>query len=273
MLASCGKGSVKLWEIETGKLRMHMIVDSWVRCVAFSPDGKLLVSADETGAITMWDMPAGKQRAVLNGHKQFVLSMAFSPNGKSLATFSNDDTIKIWEMPSSKLLRTINGAHSGVGGALAFSTDGKTLASGAGGSITLWDPGTGTEKITLKQPGYLWSLAFSPDGKLLASGGGSGEAECRLWDVAKFKHWAKLDGHGLGVKSVAFSPDGKLMASGSSDKTVKLWLVATTTELVSLKFENPINKVVFSAGGKLLAVADRGELGVVTLWDMRAMAK
>src|ERR1019366_7595638 len=118
---------------------------------------------------------------------------------------------------------------------VAFSPDGKTLASGGAdaagksgrtgppdGDIVLWDVATGKPKAVLKGHAHtVFTLAFSPDGKTLASG--SGDNTVKLWDVATCNNTATLEGHTAFVKTVAFSPGGKMLASGSNDKTIKLW--------------------------------------------------
>src|SRR6267142_4217503 len=135
---------------------------------------------------------------------------------------------------------------------VAFSPDGKTLASG----IKLWDVASGKELKTLS--GAFDSVAFSPDGKTLASGGGGPGGPIKLWDVASGQELKILMGHSNSVVSVAFSPDGKTLASGSLDDTIKLWDVASGQELKALKGKtystyNPVHSVAFSADGKTLA--------------------
>jgi WD40 repeat protein len=106
---------------------------------------------------------------------------------------------------------------------VAFSPDGKTLASGGGaihageynpGELKLWDVATGKERATLKGHTIVVSVAFSPDGKTLASG--SQDETVKLWDVATGKERATLKGHTSGVMSVAYSPDGETLALGQS---------------------------------------------------------
>jgi WD40 repeat protein len=114
---------------------------------------------------------------------------------------------------------------------VAFSPDGKTLASVSGDRIKLWDMASGKKTIVLHVPPGATSVAFSPDGKILASGCGdssfgSGGKAIKLWDVATGKNVATLDGHTEDVKAVAFRPDGKILASGSYDRTIKLWDVS-----------------------------------------------
>jgi WD40 repeat protein len=127
--------------------------------------------------------------------------------------------------------------HDGVVTSVAYSPDGKTLASGGqDGTIKLWDVATGKERATFQgHPVSDWvtSVAYSPDGKTLASG--SGET-IKLWDVATGKEQATLNnGHTASVKSVTYSPDGKTLASAGRDQTIKLWDVATGREKATLK--------------------------------------
>lgn len=109
---------------------------------------------------------------------------------------------------------------------LAFSPDGRTLASGSRGNVELWDVKSGEKVRTLKraEPQYgVWgcAIAFSPDGKTLASGFGNGAVI--LWNVGSGEELRTLGGHTGIVNTLAFSTDGRVLASGSEDHTVRLW--------------------------------------------------
>ncbi len=114
--------------------------------------------------------------------KATVSAAAFSADGKIPATATSKN-IKLWEVATGKELATLNG-HTDLVWSLAFSPDGKTLASGSwDNTIKLWDVASGKERSTLKgHTDEVWCVAYSPDGKLLVTG--SKDKTIRLWDLA-----------------------------------------------------------------------------------------
>ncbi|OKH49391.1 nSTAND1 domain-containing NTPase [Scytonema sp. HK-05] len=157
--------------------------------------------------------------------------------------------------------------HSSQVMSIAFSRDGKTIASGSyDNTIKLWDVVTGKQIITLNgHSGQVNSVEFSRDGKTLASG--SYDNTIKLWDVVTGKKLKTLNGHSGAVTSVAFSPDGKTIASGSSDNTIKLWDVALGKQFKTLNgHTNHILSVVFSPDGKTIASGSSDN--TIKLWDV-----
>ncbi|MHB8897805.1 MAG: HEAT repeat domain-containing protein [Thermoguttaceae bacterium] len=154
--------------------------------------------------------------------------------------------------------------------AVAFSPDGKTLASGSwDGTVKLWNPIAGTSVATL--PGHesaISCVAFSPDGKILATAG-PWESTLKFWDLVtreKMPLEAKEDGSSYGINAMAFSPDGKTVAVSCSDHTAKLLDVATRQLRTSFKgHTHSVLSVAFSPDGTTLATGcfDYG----VKLWD------
>ena len=183
---------------------------------------------------------------------------------------AGDDTIRLWDVATGRPIGNPLTGHTDQVLSVAFSPDGKTLASGSvDDTVRLWDVATGRP---IGQPltghaGAVDSVAFSPDGKTLASG--SADDTIRLWDVATGRPIGQpLTGHTDEVNSVAFSPDGKTLASGSLDDTVRLWDVATGRPIGKplTGHTEAVWSVAFSPDGKTLASGSSDD--TVRLWDV-----
>ncbi|MEH2421798.1 MAG: serine/threonine-protein kinase [Nostoc sp.] len=159
--------------------------------------------------------------------------------------------------------------HSSDVNSVAFSPDGKTLASGSDDqTIKLWNLASGQEIHTLEgHSNWIWTVAFSPDGKTLASG--SADKTIKLWNLETGKLIRTLQGHSDGVSSVAFSPDGKTLASGgaSKDMKIKLWNLETGKLIRTLEgHTNGVVSVVFSPDRKTLASGSWDK--TIKLWNL-----
>jgi WD40 repeat protein/energy-coupling factor transporter ATP-binding protein EcfA2 len=252
-----------------------------VNTVAFSPDGKTLASGSGDNTIILWDVATGQPIGQpLRGHTSSVLTVAFSPDGETLASGSCENNneilncrkgkIILWDVATGQPIGQPLTGHAGGVSSVAFSPDGKTLASGSyDKTIILWDMATG-HPIGLPLTGHtdvVTSVAFSPDGKTLASG--SYDHTIILWDAGTRQPIGQpLTGHTDIVNSVAFSPDGKTLASGGYDKTIILWDVATSRPLGQpLKgHTDVVNSVAFSPDGKTLASGSADK--TIILWDV-----
>jgi len=157
--------------------------------------------------------------------------------------------------------------HTSAVNSVAFSPDGKTLASASwDNTIKLWNISTGKLISTfIGHTDAVSSVAFSPDGKTLASA--SLDKTIILWNISTGKPISTLTGHTGAVWGVAFSPDGKTLASASWDKTIILWNISTG-KLIStfIGHSNTVSSVAFSPDGKTLASASLDK--TIILWNI-----
>ncbi|MCL2805159.1 MAG: caspase family protein [Treponema sp.] len=237
---------------------------SEVYSVAFSPDGRHVVSGAGDSTIKLWNVATGREIRTFSGHSSNVFCIAFSPDGRQVISGSYDETIKIWDVTTGREIKTIG--HTGGVGSVAFSPDAKQIISSSfGGTIKIWDAGTSREIRNLEHTGGVSSIAFSPDGKQIISG--SYDKTIKLWDLSTGREIRTFSGHGDVVNSVAFSPDGRQILSGSSDKTIKLWDLSTGREIRTFSGHGDrVSSVVFSPNGRQIISGSSGK--TLKLWDL-----
>ncbi|MDE0636019.1 MAG: WD40 repeat domain-containing protein [Candidatus Poribacteria bacterium] len=279
-------GFICLWETATGKASNYFFniwgeegtvlvpkhIDA-IRGLAYSPDGKILVSIcdGDSDAVHLWEATTGKYIQLLysvEGEMDSVESIAFSPDGRTLAIGSGTGGIDLWNMTETEALpQYLDGYHRWEVLSLAFSQDGALLAScGRDSTVRLWDMETNKHLRTfIGHKDDVFSVAFSPDGKTLAS---SSKEAVRLWNTEGEEHLRFVITH-TAILDVAFSPDGKTLASGHEDNTVGLWDAKTGKSLNTLiGHKGEVSNVAFSPDGKTLA-SSGNEDKTVRLWDTK----
>ncbi|MDA0834156.1 MAG: WD40 repeat domain-containing protein [Planctomycetota bacterium] len=202
-------------------------------------------------------------------------SITFSPDRDDVACVDLDGTVLIWDVRTGKAVKTLRPTashpYTHVFGAMAFSPDGKTIASGNAGAIVLWDRKTGKERSILNfQDSDITSLAFALDGNCLAIGTTDGMVH--LWDLVNGQLRASLAGQEDGVYMVAFSPDAKILAiPDKKEGQVSLWDVATGQKVKTLNHSDSlVAAIFFSQDGKTLICSSGYKTG---FWDVASGAR
>jgi WD40 repeat protein/DNA-binding SARP family transcriptional activator len=276
-LVSCGQDrTIRLWDAATGESRgiLHAYKDGFPTKLAFSPDGRLLVSSNSHGYLDFWRFPEAKRwgSSLLLEPKSMPHNLAFSPDGQLLAC-SGVKWLYLWRVnlddtPPLQLWQVLREGSSVIAG-LAFSPDGQLLASGSNDeSIKIWEAASGRQHHSFFGPRRgIRSLALTADGSRLAVG--AADAAVHIWPLAQPQpeYLAQtLRGPWERVHSVAFSPDGQKLFISSELGGLSVTELETgrQTRLFSTG-EGAMGKLALNTSGRWLACAQGTS---IYLWEL-----
>jgi RNA polymerase sigma factor (sigma-70 family) len=269
VVTASGDNTVRLWDPATGKQRLCLVHDGWIRDIALSPDGTRLASSSLDDTVGLWDMATGKRIYRLAGHGQLGgrRAVAFTPDGKAFLSWGDDNYLRKWDVRTGKAVseHTIRPGGVklateddeprerellGLGGGIEdgrFSPGGKHLLLRAGNHFFVVDAGTGKELRKFPaEGGHLIGKAVSPDGKLLLTSTWGEPVQIRLpngmmrystaknhpiiwYDLTTGKPRSRIFLPEEGAGPVAFAPNGKLFAAASSRPKGVIRLVEVAT--------------------------------------------
>jgi WD40 repeat protein len=239
---------------QTAQAQTARVTGSAILSVAWSPDGRELVTGSQDTTAIVWDVTTGRALQTLSGQTASVSSVAWSPDGKRIATGSGDNTARIWDAQTGKDLLVLKG-HTDAIYSVAWSPNGTELATGSGDNTAkVWHSETGQEVITLRgHTGAVYSVAWSPDGYRLATAGLDGIAI--VWVAARAEKLVTISGISKGsltsIYSVAWSPVREWLATAGQSAII--WDGETGKELTLLFQAAPVDTVAWSPDGKWVA--------------------
>lgn len=303
-IVSVGLDALWWWDAVTGA-HVGEPVKKAANAVAFSPNGKHIVTGHLNKTLQIWDATSGAPIGeAMKGHTHYVNSVAYSPDGQRIVSASNDQTLRLWDATTGAPIgeplkghlnkvnsaafspdgrRGVSGSEDGtlrlwgatvaepwrnIGSTVAFSPDGRRVAADSGSSLQQWDVSNRTPigKPMNGHTGTIASIAFSPDGRRIVSG--SHDHTLRLWDAATGSPIGEpMKGHAKSVYSVAFSPDGRRIVSGGYDHTLRMWDAATGAPIGEpmTAHTSTVNSVSFSPDGRRIISASWDK--TLRLWD------
>ncbi len=264
---------VQIWDVEQGRPSPgYAGVDGGVDSLAFSPDGKVLVTAGVGGPTKFYSIANQKeiQQAALRRKTQTEghAFVTYAPDGRSIATADGFDVIQVFDASNGNELASFDAKRNAH--VVAYSPDGKVLSSG-GEVHTIRSWMLSTKKEIRPFPGHrslVTAIAYSPGGDKLASVDEDGTL-C-LWQTATRSELRRVfDPDAVGFLSVGFAPDGKTVATGSQTGTARLWDVETGRAMLDFEHGDfaQLFSVTFSPDGHWLATA--GGDGSVSVWDVK----
>jgi WD40 repeat protein len=287
--------TVKVWDAATGKevASLGELKNSGLVAIGFTPDGATLALSfrrriQDGDKVELWDARKGELRKTIEmDYGRIVPRFAFAPDGKTIAVLYAGEIgrdrktdglqggLRLFDREKGEEIRQARG-HKDMAISLAFSPDGKLLATGGSQhdlDVRLWDAATGKQVRAINVAAMVPALAFSPDGKVLAIG--QDDSRIALRDVATGKEMWMLKGATEGTFALAFSPDGRLIAGagpvqkdGKPTHETRLWNVNSGELLRS--WEDTTTSFAFTPDGKALAILGRD--GAVRLWEIKAPA-
>ncbi|MDH5398911.1 MAG: caspase family protein [Cyclobacteriaceae bacterium] len=229
-----------------------------ITTLAFSSDGKLLVSGSQDRTAKLWELSTGRELRTFTGSINGISDLAISPDNKFIITVDMDSSARLWNLNSGALIHRFKPADDFINNAL-FTGDGKHLITGGKThNATIWDLETKTisyqltgEKIGCYAGECKVSLALSPDEKYLLTG--IGDRTAILWNLKKGEEIFRVKG-GKGscsscMTSVAFSPDGKTFITGASRDSVRIWSTGNGRMISAFPAKRGFSRVGFGIRG------------------------
>jgi len=259
-ILTAGNDNIRLWDLDSGKLRFNALEHLGVSVARFSPDGKTVVSGGADNAARMWDVTTGQQRDTELMHDDDITAVEFSPDGLKIATGSLDSTVRLWEAATGNPIGSVM-KHELPISSVAFSPDSQVLASASyDKTARLWQANTGSLLgAPLKHELGVIDVAISPDGRSVLTG--SEDNTARVWNLNLNLPTRVMSPTPSRIDTITISHDGKIIATGNTDGIVQLWNAESAAPIGKPMAHDALLKaIIFSPDDLTLLVATQNAL-------------
>jgi WD40 repeat protein len=274
LTASRGK-MVYLWDADKSVLVRALPHPDEVRCLAVSPDGRLLLTGSVDHTARLWDLATGLPLGPPQAYPQQIQAAAFGPDGRLMLIGGDDKGAQLREVFRGMLRHTLAVPGETVN-VVAFSPNGQLVLTAGGdfsnkqGSVRLWRAATGRPAAPpLSHAGLVLTAAFRPDGGAVLSG--ATDQRARFVDTATGKLLYPPREHKGWIHVAIFSANGRYALTGSGDRTARLWDARTGELLASLPHPSAVVAAAFSPDGRFVLTGTDGKSAI--LWDVAGRQK
>ena len=236
-----------------------------VRCLAIDATDSLLASGSADRTVRLWNLETGRALATCAGHRDWVNALAFADRLDLFVSAGRDGRLFSWRSPGGERRRRLRRSRRPFLCMGLWQQEGLAVCGTADGMLFVWDPFTGSERVSVDaHDGAVSMLAIDPQNNLCITGGR--DCRVRLWSLPEGKLQKTMTGHrrrerlaGLpgepdSVQGLAVSPDGTLLASGGTDGQVLLWSLPGGSLLARIEAHNgPVTSLTFTPDSRLLA--------------------
>jgi WD40 repeat protein len=278
-IADYDQGQARLWDVANRKQIGLLKMKEHLIGVAYSPDGKNLVTTGGTlyqpnsaSEVVIWDMTTKQKIHTLLGATSWVYQATFSPDGRTLAASGGDGAVTLWKVATGEMIARLPG-HHGFVEPVTFSSDGEILAAGdEQGYVWLWNwRSRRIESVFRAHDRPIYTILFCPDEQSLITT--SRDHTARMWDRKTGRETARFAGH-VGAVSVArLFPDGQTLVTSSQDGSIKFWDVRNQfLDNVLGTHTESYAPVLFTSDGRFLARVERNKRQI-TFFDTETGAE